>query len=211
MKTLPLTIFLAALILTGAARADFRDGVAAFRDGDYRRAASMWQQDAEAGDPAAQRNLGLLYLNGLGVPRSASRAADWFRRAADQSFAPAAANLADLYLKGSGVPRDLGLAADYLTQAAEAGHAESQHNLAVLHEHGVGVPKDVDTAIQWYRKAASRGFEKSRTRLAARAPEAPATDPDAAETADQATAPRLNEPDGLGLVENLVFLFAPAN
>ncbi|PJK31170.1 tetratricopeptide repeat protein [Minwuia thermotolerans] len=148
-----------------AAEASFRDGLEAYRAGDHPRAAEIWEEAARAGDPAAQRNLGLMYLNGVGVARDPETAADWFRRAAEQDFAPAAANLADLYLKGNGVEADAERAFRYMKQAAEGGLAESMHNLGILHESGYGTARDREAAIRWFRRAAELGFGRAAARL----------------------------------------------
>ncbi|WP_417513683.1 tetratricopeptide repeat protein [Minwuia sp.] len=214
---LPVSVF------SGLAHADFREGVAAYRAGDHAKAARIWQADAENGDPAAQRNLGLLYLNGLGVPQDPVEAASWFRRAAEQSFAPAAANLADLYLRGVGVPRDRRKSAEYMRIAADGGIAEAQHNLGVLYEHGFGLEKDQHAAVFWYQRAAASGYQKSIDRLAVlrpvrrdtapEQPAAPAVDDVRQDTPTRTVAvpapPR--DPDGSGLVDRLVPLFSKAD
>jgi len=69
--------------------ADFQAGLDAFQKGDYITAAKEWRPLAEQGVPIAQFNLGLLYLDGHGVPQSDAEAANWFRRAAEQDYAPA--------------------------------------------------------------------------------------------------------------------------
>jgi hypothetical protein len=206
-------ILLAALtLISQPASADFRAGLEALEAGDAVRAAELWKTAAEGGDPAAQRNLGLLYLQGRGVPRDPARAADWFRRAADQSFAPAAANLASLYLRGQGVERDPAKAFEYLRIAADGGLAEAQHNLGVLYEHGVGVRADEDAAVFWYSRAFEGGFAAAGERLAGLRPEAAL----AAETAEVAAEtpetrePEIAAPAGDGLVDRLVTLFSPA-
>ena len=61
---------------------------------------------AEAGDPAAQYNLGGMYRSGEGVPKDAAEAVKWYRKAADQGHAPAQLHLAHMYAKGEGVPKD---------------------------------------------------------------------------------------------------------
>ncbi len=198
-------------VLALPVQANFQEGVSAYQSGNFVRAAALWQTAAEAGDAAAQRNLGLMYLNGQGVNRDATRAADLFRQAADQSFSPAAANLADLYLRGVGVPRDLARSFTYMRLAADGGLMESQHNLGVYYEHGVGTDKDEDVAVFWYRRAASGGFEKSVARLAELRPDdAPveALQPEVPPTARLATT--RTEPAGDGLMDNLVTLFAPS-
>lgn len=215
------------------AEAGFRDGLEAYRAGDHPRAAEIWEEAATAGDPAAQRNLGLMYLNGVGVARDPGTAADWFRRAADQDFAPAAANLADLYLKGNGVAAEPEQAFRYMKQAAEGGLAESMHNLGVLYESGYGTARDREAAIRWFRRAAEFGFGAAAARLTEMGvdPEAPAGErpesdtgvgddssgvepapsllPAGADAIASGPPPRDTELVADGLVDHLVVLFSP--
>jgi len=214
MKTRDL-IALACLMLvsvSGVVHANFQEGVAAYESGKFVRAAEIWKVEAENGDPAAQRNLGLLYLAGQGVPKNARRAADWFAKAAEQGFGPAAANLANLYLRGEGVDRDLDRSFEYLRIAADGGLAEAQHNLGIYYEHGVGTNKDEDAALFWYRRAASGGFEASAKRIAELRPdEAPVV-----VTSEEEEVPAENRqlvataPVGDGLMDRLVTLFQPS-
>ena len=203
------------LLLANAAQAEFREGLKFFQAGNHAQAAIIWQQDAENGEPASQRNLGLLYLNGLGVPRDPVQAARWFKAAADQAFAPAAANLADLYLRGNGVPADRRKAAQYMRIAADGGLAESQHNLGIFYEHGIGLEKDEDAAVFWYQRASAQGFQKSTDRLAALRPD------DRPAQAETATSDEVEEPrrirtrtaragGGDGLLDRLIPLFSAA-
>jgi TPR repeat protein len=47
------------------------------------------RKPAEQGDLEAQFNLGLLYANGIDVPKDLAQAAEWYRRAAEQGDARA--------------------------------------------------------------------------------------------------------------------------
>jgi TPR repeat protein len=203
-------------LFASATHADFRQGLEFFQAGNHAQAALSWQEDAEAGEAASQRNLGLLYLNGLGVPKNPVEAARWFKAAADQSFAPAAANLADLYLRGTGVAVDRAKAAEYMRVAAEGGLAESQYNLAIFYEHGIGVEKDEDAAVFWYRRAAGQDFRKAGERLAVLRPgEASKT---VAETTAADEKTEVSEPvrrtahagTDDGLIDRLIPLFSVA-
>ena len=51
---------------------------------DYKGAVSIWQHEAESGDPIAQYNLGWAFEEGLGVIRNVEQSLHWYRRAADQ-------------------------------------------------------------------------------------------------------------------------------
>ena len=60
--------------------------------------------EAKHGNSRAQYNLGLMYANGIGVPKNYELAADWFRNAAEQGYAKAQYCLSVMYYKGHGVP-----------------------------------------------------------------------------------------------------------
>ena len=64
------------------------------------------RERAEAGDAAAQTELGERYEHARGVEQDYGVAVSWFRRAADQGHAPGQAALGFLYLGGLGVPQD---------------------------------------------------------------------------------------------------------
>ena len=82
---------------------------------------------AEAGDPIAQYNLGLLYLDGHGVPQSPAEAASWFRRAAEQDYTEAQHNLGAMYGSGQGVKRDYVQAYKWLNICAAKGNTRMHH------------------------------------------------------------------------------------
>lgn len=118
------TLLLCAFIVAAVpAFADFQAGVAAYQKGDYLTAVKEWRPLAEQGDPAAQFNLGLLYLDGHGVPQSPAEAANWFRRAAEQDYTEAQHNLGAMYASGEGVKRDYIQAYKWLDVCAAKGNA----------------------------------------------------------------------------------------
>jgi TPR repeat protein len=121
VRSLFLPLFLLAAVLP--ALADFQAGLDAFQKGDYTTAAKEWRPLAEEGDPMAQFNLGLMYLDGHGVPQSAAEAVNWFRRAAEQDYAQAQHNLGAMYGSGQGVKRDYIQAYKWLNLCAAKGNA----------------------------------------------------------------------------------------
>ncbi len=122
MSLFPTLFTLAAIILCGPALADFKAGLDAYQKGDYVGAAKEWRPMAEAGDPIAQYNMGLLYLDGHGVPQSPAEAANWFRRAAEQDYTDAQHNLGAMYGSGQGVKRDYVQAYKWLNICAAKGN-----------------------------------------------------------------------------------------
>jgi uncharacterized protein len=115
----PIVIVIAAV----PAFADFQAGLQAYQKGDYVGAAKEWRPLAEEGDPEAQFNMALLYLDGKGVPENPAEAATWFRRAAEQDYEKAQHNLGAMYGSGQGVKRDYIQAYKWLNICAAKGDA----------------------------------------------------------------------------------------
>lgn len=167
----------AAILLTAllcsvafAAEKTARDGGAALEEGRYVDAMRISMPLAEAGDPAAQLNVGVLYFRGLGVPRDYAKARHWFERAASQgeetvSFNGAAFNLGQIYARGLGVQQDYAKAAGWYRRAADNGFASAQYNLAGCYYRGRGCPRSHSHAIDWYGKAAAQGHANANFNL----------------------------------------------
>ena len=148
---------LLALAAPLAAAGGFEAGVAAAQAGDYRRALQEWKPLAEAGKRDAQFNLGLLYENGLGVPKDAKTAARWYRRAAKQDDREAQAYLAEMYANGLGIPRDDAEALRWYKRAGELGHPEAQYNVGLFYALGRGVPPDDIEGYAWLKVGLENG------------------------------------------------------
>lgn len=161
-------IVAAAFIVCTAtiARADFAAGLRSYETGDYFTAYKEWLPLAEAGDPAAQRNLGHLYRLGRGVTKDFVKALDWYRKSAEQGFSRAQANLGNMYLLGQGVPKDPATAARWFGRAAKQNHPIAQYNLGLMYENGIGMSRDDVAALGWYFRASKAGHRKAAQRLA---------------------------------------------
>ncbi len=120
---------------------------------------------AEAGEAAAQRILGGMYVTGVGVPQDDAEAVAWYRRAAAQGDARAQYNLGAMYADGVGVPQDAAEAVAWYRRAAEQGDAAAQSNLGAMYDQGVGVPPDAAAAVAWYRRAAEQGHVRAQYNL----------------------------------------------
>jgi hypothetical protein len=166
MKRLFLTLLLLFGTHTVAVADDFDDGMAAYQSKDYAAAFTKFKKAAEAGDAAAQYNLGLMYFQGQGVAQDYLQAARWFTKAAEGGVRQAQSNLALMYDQGKGVAQDYLQAARWFTKAAEAGDAAAQYNLALMYFQGQGVTQDYLQAARWYTKAAEAGDAKAQHNLA---------------------------------------------
>ncbi len=69
-----------------------------------------WRPLAEQGNALAQFNLGLMYMEGKGVPQDDAEAVKWYRKAAEQGVTEAQYNLGLMYDDGRGVGLRFGVA-----------------------------------------------------------------------------------------------------
>ena len=93
-----------------------RDKIAADSEGSI----DSVRKRAEAGDPAAQRNLGFRYSLGVDVEKDEKKSFEWTKKAAEQGDAKAMFNLAGDYARGHGVAMDKATALVWYRKAAEA-------------------------------------------------------------------------------------------
>lgn len=154
-------------LFAAPASAGVYEGWSASRRGDFATALSEFQRLAEQGNFVAQYNLGVMYANGLGVPRDADKAARWFHAAAKAGDARAQYNLGNMYAQGQGVPMNLSRAAHWYAKAAEQGLADAQYNLGRLYYMGAGVQRDFVEAYVWMQLAADRGVKLAERGLPA--------------------------------------------
>ncbi len=73
-------------------------GEEAYRRGDVAGAIALWREAAEAGNAAAENELGLAFENGRGMARDYRAALRLFRQAAAQGYAPAMTELGGMRL-----------------------------------------------------------------------------------------------------------------
>lgn len=124
------------------------------------------RQRAEAGNAAAQLDLGWLHENGDGVPQDDSEAVKWYRKAAEQGLPTAQSNLGMMLMEGRGGPADRAAGLEWFRKAAHQGHSMASFNLGLAYFNGDGVPKDFAVAIRWFRKAADNGEPNTQSEAA---------------------------------------------
>ena len=97
--------------------------------GKFEQARRSYEEAAAAGYAISFYNLGVLYMNGEGVPRNPKKAEEQFKRSAQLS-----------------------------KQGAEKGDVVSMFYYANWLEQGIGVPKDAKAASEWYSRSARAGY-----------------------------------------------------
>ena len=129
----------------------------AFDAKDWALAAKLCLAEARGGGVVAERNLGVMYDRGVGVPRDPATAAEWLQKAAESGSRDAAYQLGAMYETGRGVEKDDSRALTWYRKAALLGDRESQVKVGKAYEEGRGVATDMGEALTWYRKAAGQG------------------------------------------------------
>ena len=123
---------------------------------------------AAKGDATAQCQMGLFYMNGIGVDRDEDKAVEWLKKAAAQNHAQAQYNLGIYYAKFTD-KEAVRLAVKWLKKAVEQDYADAQFNLAQLYlnphhpasrEDGAG-----RHAIALLRRAAAKGHAAAKAKL----------------------------------------------
>ena len=99
-KRLTWALLCITLSLSLTSRADFDQGYAAYKKGDYKAAFAKFKPLAEQGNASAQTILGLIYYDGKGVPQDYQKAVYWYQKAAKQGITVAQANLGTMYALG---------------------------------------------------------------------------------------------------------------
>lgn len=149
--------WLLTVFLCGAAYADGDAGVKAVERGDYPAALREFKQAAERGEPAAQVNLGNLYMKGLGVEQDYAAAERWYRQAAEHGDPIGQSKLGILYYYGLGVDKNTDEAARWFAKAADQGEPGAAAVLGSMYAEGEGVIRDNVKAYYWYTLAADGG------------------------------------------------------
>ncbi len=126
---------------------------------DGKMALSYLKTAADNGFTEAKYYLGIMYLRGIGIDKSAEKALSYFEEAAEKDYAPALSQIAYIYFNGNGVDVDYVQAVYYEKLAAAQGYAPSQINLGYLYENGLGVEKNLETALSYYKLAAQSSYE----------------------------------------------------
>ena len=155
------SLVLAITLLVGsvsvATAQDYDKGLKAAQAGDFQTALQEWRPLAEQGDADAQKDLGVMYYTGQGVPQNYDEAVRWYRLAAEQGNVAAQSNLAEMYYIGEDVPQDYTEAAKWLRLAAESGDHDVQFNLGMMYAYGDGVVQSVVMALMWFNIASANG------------------------------------------------------
>lgn len=114
------------------------------------------RERALSGDADAQNKFGWRLSNGLGIPKSKSRAKVWYRRAADQGHMKAQYNVGISYKCTRKKKSNCRSALKWFRKAAGQGHALSQSKLGYFYYKGFGVKRSYENALYHFSHAAKQ-------------------------------------------------------
>ena len=121
-------------LLQSSAYADFKEGLSAYHQGDYKTAFNEFTILAEQGNASAQYNLGVMYENGEGVKQDYFKAKEWYTKAAEQGDASAQYRLGGMYSLGRGVRQDYFKAKEWFGKACDNGNENGCRGYAILNK-----------------------------------------------------------------------------
>lgn len=167
MRQMLFAVIWVVLCATGAGAGPYEDAAkSAYESGDYTRAAQLTPIFAEQGEAWAQRNMGVMYMKGLGVPKDEWSASMWFEKAAEKGDTLAQYYLAWMYDTGQGTLRqNLEKAAKWYRQSASQGNADAQYRMGYICINWWDVSCDAKETVNWYRQAADQGNALAMTDL----------------------------------------------
>ncbi|CAK7332585.1 unnamed protein product [Dovyalis caffra] len=149
--------------LKGAARgstlAMVDAGLLYWEIGNKDKAIALYEKAAQLGDPSAQCNLALSYLQ---EPSKRKIAVKWLFQASKSGHIRAQYQLALCLHQGRGVDRNLHGAARWYLKAAEGGYVRAMYNAALCYSVGEGLAQSHRQARKWMKRAADRGHNKAQ-------------------------------------------------
>lgn len=132
---------------------------------DYSNAIKWFNLSAQNADSLGQFSLGMVYAEGLGVPKNHELAAKWYELSAAQGYSYAQNNYANLLELGLGVKKDSQKAIELYRLAAKQGHQIAQYNLGLIYLKDETVPKDRQEAIRLLGMSANQGNKLAKQKL----------------------------------------------
>jgi len=124
---------------------------------DAEKAAYWWNEAAQQGYVNAYNNLGIAYLDGMGVKKDLRKAVEYLKKGAEAGEDLAQKNYGDLFIEGvtiiSGTHKE-----------TRVNYYGGKYTISV-DDYDTLVPKDIEQAKYWWKKSAAQGNEMAKDRL----------------------------------------------
>lgn len=121
---------------------------------DLPEAARWYSKAVDQGHPAAQANLGALFIERKVVEPIRGRGVELVKMAAERGDPLAMARLGAIYLRDHDVERGNRL----LMQAVDLRIGLAAYELGRAHQFGIGLPQDAAKAKAWYLRSSEMGY-----------------------------------------------------
>lgn len=109
-----------------------REALEAYKQKDYERALSLWEEEIKHKNDQAMTNLGLMYLKGEGVKKDFALARKYFEMASEYDNDSANYNLALIYQTKLGVEEDEEKTIEYFRRAVAKNHQGANFRLGLM-------------------------------------------------------------------------------
>jgi serine/threonine protein kinase len=123
----------------------------------YSEAAPLFEAGCSGGNSLACNQLGYLYEEGLGVPKTPTRAVTLYTKGCDLNNEVACFNLGGMYSQGIGIKQDYPKAVSLYSKSCDAGDATACNSLGVMYQAAHGVAQDNAKAATLFSKACTAG------------------------------------------------------
>ena len=120
-------------------------------------ASRYFRSAADRNDANGLYNLGMCYMQGLGVPQDDQNAFGRFQSAAEKEHPEAMNSIALFYREGRVVEKSLERSAKFFEKSASYGNPYGEYNFALALQNGEGVAQDEARAAALLSKAADGG------------------------------------------------------
>lgn len=108
---------------------------------------------AQAGHSRAEQLLGMMFLQGVGVPKDEAKAYSYTHAAAQKHNPIALFNMGVMYKTGVGRDLNPNKAIDWWTKALHNGSDRAAYGLGYMYLKGHGVAQDYDNAFYWFSQS----------------------------------------------------------
>ncbi|KAL2347369.1 hypothetical protein Fmac_001369 [Flemingia macrophylla] len=145
----------------GSALAMVDAGLIYWERGEKPMAMELYLKAAELGNPSAQCNLGISYLQA--EPPNTEQALKWLYKASVCGNVRAQYQLALCLHQNDGKIRgNMKEAAKWYMRAAEGGYVRAMYNISLCFSFGEGLTRNHQLARKWMKRAADRGHGKAQ-------------------------------------------------
>ncbi len=155
-------VFLIFLVNLSLFASSYDEAMKLYDDRKYKEALQILIPLADAGDPKAQNDVGIMYETGQGITANFKVASKYYGDSAEQGYAEGECNFG-LIKKAQKKYHE---AVQLFQKSANQGNMCGEHYLAVMYQHGKGIKRDYSKALEYYKKSADKGYILAQSNLA---------------------------------------------